>query len=149
VSRRQVASLVAHPPGSYTVAPTPAGPGQITQGELTVKDCVFCRIVAGEIPSTRLFEDDATVAFRDVNPAAPAHALVIPRKHVATLDDATPEDRELVGRLLWNARRAAAEMGVNETGYRVVMNVHAGAGQSVFHIHVHVLGGRAFDWPPG
>jgi histidine triad (HIT) family protein len=117
--------------------------------EINVKDCVFCRIVGGEIPATRLYEDDATVAFRDANPAAPAHALVVPRKHIATLDDATPSDREVLGRLVWAARTVAGELGLSETGYRLVVNTHAGAGQSVFHIHVHVLGGRAFSWPPG
>ena len=114
-----------------------------------MKDCVFCRILAGEIPATRLYEDDTTVAFRDVNPAAPAHALVIPRTHIATLDDATAADRELLGNMMWAARGVAAEMGVAKSGYRLVMNTHAGAGQSVFHIHLHVLGGRGFAWPPG
>ena len=114
-----------------------------------MKDCVFCRIVGGEIPATRLYEDDATVAFRDAHPAAPAHALVVPRKHIATLDDAEALDRELLGRLMWAARTVAAEMGLSKSGYRVVMNTHAGAGQSVFHIHLHVLGGRALSWPPG
>ncbi len=114
-----------------------------------MKDCVFCRILGGEIPATTLYEDDATVAFRDVNPAAPAHALVIPRKHIATLDDATAADAELLGKMMWAARAVAAEMGVAKSGYRLVMNTHAGAGQSVFHIHLHVLGGRGFAWPPG
>lgn len=114
-----------------------------------MKDCVFCRIVGGEIPATRLYEDDVTVAFRDANPAAPAHALVVPRKHIATLDDAAPSDREILGRLVWAARAVAGELGLSKTGYRLVVNTHAGAGQSVFHIHVHVLGGRAFTWPPG
>ncbi len=114
-----------------------------------MKDCVFCRILDGEIPATRLYEDDAAVAFRDVNPAAPAHALVVPRKHIATLDDADAGDRELLGKLMWAARAVAAEMGLSKSGYRLVMNTHAGAGQSVFHIHLHVLGGRVFAWPPG
>ncbi len=114
-----------------------------------MKDCVFCRIVGGEIPATRLYEDDAAVAFRDLNPVAPAHALVVLRKHIATLDDATAEDRELLGRMMWAARAVAAEMDVARSGYRLVMNTHAGAGQSVFHIHIHVLGGRGFGWPPG
>ena len=114
-----------------------------------MNDCVFCRIVGGEIPAKRLFEDDTTVAFRDANPAAPAHALVVPRKHIATLDDASEADRELLGRLMWSARTVAAELGLSSTGYRLVINTHAGAGQSVFHIHVHVLGGRPLGWPPG
>jgi histidine triad (HIT) family protein len=114
-----------------------------------VKDCVFCRILDGEIPATRLFEDDATVAFRDVNPAAPSHALVVPRRHIATLDDAAEGDRELLGKMMWTGRVVAAELGLSKTGYRLVMNTHAGPGQSVFHIHLHVLGGRPFSWPPG
>lgn len=114
-----------------------------------MNDCVFCRILGGEIPATRLHEDEATVAFRDVNPAAPAHALVIPKKHIATLDDATAEDQVLLGKLVWTARTVAAQMGLSKSGYRLVMNTHAGAGQSVFHVHIHVLGGRPFAWPPG
>jgi histidine triad (HIT) family protein len=114
-----------------------------------MKDCVFCRILDGEIPATRLYEDDLTVAFRDVNPAAPSHALVIPRRHIATLDDAAASDQELLGRMVLSARAVAAQLGLSPSGYRLVMNTHAGAGQSVFHIHLHVLGGRAFTWPPG
>ncbi len=114
-----------------------------------MKDCAFCRIVAGEIPATRLYEDEATVAFRDLNPAAPSHALVVPRTHIATLDDAEPKDRETLGHMMWAARQVAAEMGLSKSGYRLVMNTHAGAGQSVFHIHLHVLGGRPLAWPPG
>lgn len=114
-----------------------------------MKDCVFCRIVGGELPAKRLFEDDMTVAFRDANPVAPAHALVVPRAHIATLDDAQENDRELLGRLLLSARAVAAELGLSPAGYRLVINTHAGAGQSVFHVHVHVLGGRPLSWPPG
>lgn len=114
-----------------------------------MKDCVFCRILGGEIPATRLYEDEATVAFRDVNPAAPSHALVVPRKHIATLDDANEADTALLGQLVWTARAVAGQMGLSQSGYRLVMNTHAGAGQSVFHIHLHVLGGRTFAWPPG
>lgn len=114
-----------------------------------MKDCVFCRIVGGEIPAKRVFEDDATVAFRDANPVAPAHALVVPRAHIATLDEVQDSDRELLGRLLLSARAVAAELGLSSTGYRLVINTHAGAGQSVFHVHVHVLGGRPLGWPPG
>ena len=114
-----------------------------------MKDCVFCRIVGGEIPATCLYEDDATVAFRDANPVAPAHALVVPRTHIATLDDAQISDRELLGKMMWAARTVANSMGLSPSGYRLVMNTHAGAGQSVFHIHLHVIGGRDLLWPPG
>jgi len=110
-------------------------------------DCVFCRIVSGQIPASRLFADPDVIAFHDLHPAAPTHALVIPRRHIATLDDAVEGDVELLGKMMWAARRVAAQQGLGP-GYRVVMNVQAGAGQSVFHIHLHVLGGRTFSWPP-
>ncbi len=113
-----------------------------------MSDCVFCRIVAGSIPARKLFEDDDVVAFHDLNPQAPVHVLVVPRRHVASLDAAADDDVELLGRLLAAARRAARETGV-ATAYRVVNNCGAAAGQSVFHIHLHVLGGRTFAWPPG
>lgn len=111
-------------------------------------DCIFCRIVSGQIPSKRVFEDGEVIAFEDVNPAAPTHILVVPRRHIATLDDAQDADAGLLGGLVNVARKVAAERGLS-AGYRLVMNVHAGAGQSVFHIHVHVLGGRQLGWPPG
>ena len=113
-----------------------------------MKDCVFCRIVAGEIPAKKLFEDDDVVAFHDLNPQAPVHVLVVPRRHVASLDAAAEGDVPLLGSLLAGARRAARETGVG-AAYRVVNNCGAAAGQSVFHIHLHVLGGRTFAWPPG
>ena len=110
-------------------------------------DCVFCGIAAGKIPARRVLENDDVVAFHDLNPAAPVHVLVIPRRHVATLDDAVDADATLLGKMLTAARDVAATSGL-ESGYRVVMNVQAGAGQSVFHIHLHVLGGRQMGWPP-
>jgi histidine triad (HIT) family protein len=111
-------------------------------------NCIFCRIVSGQIPSKRVHEDADVVAFEDVNPAAPTHILVVPRRHIATLDDAVAADAALLGELLLAARQIAAQRGLGD-GYRLVMNVHAGAGQSVFHVHLHVLGGRGFGWPPG
>jgi len=113
-----------------------------------MSDCVFCRIAAGQIPARRLFEDDDVVAFHDLSPQAPVHVLVIPRRHVASLDAAEDGDVLLLGRLFAGARRAARETGI-AAGYRVVTNCGASAGQSVFHIHLHVLGGRAMAWPPG
>jgi histidine triad (HIT) family protein len=113
-----------------------------------VKDCVFCKIVAGEIPARTLFEDDDVVAFHDLNPQAPVHVLVVPRRHIASLDAAVEGDVPLLGSLLAGARRAARETGVG-AAYRVVNNCGTPAGQSVFHIHLHVLGGRTFAWPPG
>jgi len=113
------------------------------------EDCIFCKIVAGSIPAAKIFEDERAVVFRDINPQAPTHALVIPRKHVASLGEAGGEDEALLGHLLLVAARVAREEGLAESGYRTVINNGAGAGQSVFHIHVHLLGGRALTWPPG
>lgn len=112
-------------------------------------NCIFCKIAAGDIPSEIVQEDERVVAFRDTNPQAPTHVLVIPRKHVATINDLAQEDAEDVGRLFLVAAEIAKREGIDESGYRVVMNCMEGAGQSVFHIHLHVLGGRRFSWPPG
>jgi len=104
-------------------------------------DCLFCKIISGQLPSAKLYEDDRVVAFKDVHPQAPFHALIVPRKHVATLDDFAPGDALLVGHLLLTAKRLAAEEGL--PGYRVAMNVQRAGGQVIFHAHLHVLGGRA------
>ena len=112
-------------------------------------DCLFCKIAAGEIPAELVYESDDVVAFRDINPQAPTHVLVIPRTHIATIKDIEEDHRALVGSLYSAARQIAAEEGIAEAGYRAVMNCNEGAGQSVFHIHLHVLGGRPMSWPPG
>lgn len=112
-------------------------------------NCIFCKIAAGELKSDIVHQDDRIVAFRDMNPQAPTHVLVVPRKHVATINDLEEEDAEVAGRLFLVAAKVAAAEGVDQSGYRVVMNCMEGAGQSVFHIHLHVLGGRPFRWPPG
>jgi histidine triad (HIT) family protein len=112
-------------------------------------DCLFCRIIAGEIPGSFLYQDDHLVVLRDINPQAPTHALVIPRRHISTLNDLTPEDDALVGEMTRRAAAIAREHGHSERGYRTVFNCNAGAGQTVFHIHLHVLGGRNLGWPPG
>jgi histidine triad (HIT) family protein len=109
--------------------------------------CLFCRIVRGEIPAKVVREDEHTLAFRDIDPKAPTHVLVIPKEHVATLNDAT--DPALVGRLLIAAKEIAASEGIAEQGYRTIVNCGAGAGQTVFHLHLHLLGGRSLGWPPG
>lgn len=111
--------------------------------------CIFCRIANKEIPAKTLFEDDHVVAFHDLAPQAPTHVLVIPKAHVVSLEDLLPEHGELHTALLQGARRAAKETGVSNDGYRVVMNTGQNGGQSVFHLHVHVLGGRQLGWPPG
>ena len=110
-------------------------------------DCLFCRIVADEIPADRVHEDEAVIVFRDMNPAAPTHLLAIPRRHVASADELTEGDGELLAALFGALRRAAAAAGLQD--YRIVTNVGARAGQSVFHLHLHLLGGRPFSWPPG
>ena len=111
--------------------------------------CLFCRIIAGEIPSKKVFEDARLVAFQDINPQAPTHVLVVPREHVATLNDLDPAHDALVGEMVRRAAAIAAERGHAAGGYRTVFNCNADAGQTVFHIHLHVLGGRSFGWPPG
>jgi histidine triad (HIT) family protein len=112
-------------------------------------DCLFCRIVAGEIPADSVYQDERCIAFRDINPQAPVHVLVIPREHMESLDEATQRDEAALGHILRVAARVANEQGLSESGYRTVINTGAGAGQSVFHLHVHVLGGRQLSWPPG
>ncbi len=111
--------------------------------------CLFCRIIAGEIPGTFLYQDDRLVVLQDISPQAPLHALVIPRRHIATLNDLTPEDDGLVGEMVRRAALVAREKGVAEGGYRAVLNCNREAGQTVFHIHLHVIGGRPMAWPPG
>ena len=112
-------------------------------------DCLFCKIAAGEIPAELVYESDDVVAFRDITPQAPTHVLVIPRTHIATINDIEEGHQALVGSLYSAARQIAADEGIAEAGYRAVMNCNEGAGQSVFHIHLHVLGGRPMSWPPG
>lgn len=112
-------------------------------------DCLFCRMVAGEIQPDIVYDDDEIMAFRDVNPQAPTHVLVIPKRHIATTNDLQPDDAELVGRMVLVAGKVAVDDGVDERGYRMLLNCNPEAGQSVFHIHLHVLGGRPMGWPPG
>ncbi|PYI51768.1 histidine triad nucleotide-binding protein [Paenibacillus flagellatus] len=105
-------------------------------------DCIFCKIVNGDIPSQKVFENDRVLAFRDIQPAAPTHVLVIPKKHIASMNEAQDEDAELLGELLLTAKKVAAELGIAESGYRLVNNVGPNGGQVVYHIHVHILGGE-------
>src|SRR4029434_8368686 len=111
--------------------------------------CIFCRIVRGEIPAQRVHEDATTVAFADLNPRAPVHVLVVPKVHIATLADLTPDDGPLVGQMVLAANQVARTAALGERGYRRVWNCREEAGQSVFHLHLHVLGGRPMKWPPG
>jgi len=112
-------------------------------------DCIFCKIASGKIPSRIIYEDDRAIAFEDINPHAPVHVLVIPRKHISTTLDIKPEDHALIGHLFHVATTVAKQKGIEQRGYRLVMNCNEDAGQTVFHIHLHMLGGRTMTWPPG
>ncbi|MCC6485591.1 MAG: histidine triad nucleotide-binding protein [Armatimonadetes bacterium] len=112
-------------------------------------NCIFCKIARGEIPAQIVYEDSDVVAFEDLNPQAPTHVLVIPRRHISRVSDAKESDALLLGKLTLAANQIAAERGIVEGGYRLVMNCNEGAGQSVWHIHLHLLGGRNMQWPPG
>ncbi len=111
--------------------------------------CIFCRVAEGATPARVLFANEEVVAFHDIAPRAPVHVLVIPRRHIASLASATEGETEILGKLLLAAAEVARRTGIAETGYRVVTNTGSGAGQSVFHLHVHILGGRPMGWPPG
>ncbi|HZS35632.1 MAG TPA: histidine triad nucleotide-binding protein [Polyangia bacterium] len=112
-------------------------------------DCLFCKIRDGKIPAQKVHEDDRALAFRDIKPMAPTHLVIVPRKHIATLNDLTVEDEALVGHLHLIARDLAAREGFAAQGYRTLFNTNSHGGQTVFHIHLHLLGGRHFAWPPG
>ena len=112
-------------------------------------DCLFCRIASGKIPAKLVLDEPDVLAFEDIAPQAPVHILVIPRRHVASLNETTDVDAPMLGGLMIAARRLARERGIDAGGYRLVVNTMAGAGQSVFHVHVHLLGGRPMHWPPG
>jgi histidine triad (HIT) family protein len=111
--------------------------------------CIFCQIAAREVPAKILYEDEQCVVFQDTNPKAPVHLLVIPRKHITSLNDDLESDKLLLGHMMSIAGRMAKEQGVDGTGYRTVINTNAEAGQTVFHLHFHILGGRSLNWPPG
>lgn len=112
-------------------------------------DCIFCKMVAGEIRSDIVYQDEHVLAFRDINPQAPTHVLVVPREHIATLNDLTPQQASLIGRMYLAARAVARQEGIAERGYRTLINCNLEAGQTVYHLHLHVLGGRLMHWPPG
>jgi len=112
-------------------------------------DCLFCKIIAGDIPADRLFENERILAFPDINPQAPTHILIIPKLHIPTLNDLQPEHSELIGELIRIASELAKKEGIAEAGYRTGFNCNDAGGQTVYHIHLHLLGGRIFGWPPG
>jgi histidine triad (HIT) family protein len=112
-------------------------------------DCLFCKLASGSIPANIIYRDELVMAFDDINPQAPQHKLIIPLKHIATLNELLPEDNALVGHMVQTAKTLAKELNIADEGYRLVMNCNAHAGQTVFHIHAHLLGGRHMTWPPG
>ena len=112
-------------------------------------NCLFCKIAQGEISATVIFEDNDIMAFHDIQPQAPTHVLIIPKNHIATLNDTHDQDDQLLGRMVARARKLAQAEGLSEIGYRLVFNVNSGGGQVVYHIHLHLLGGRLMTWPPG
>jgi histidine triad (HIT) family protein len=114
-----------------------------------MNDCLFCRIIDHTVSSKIVLENDEVVAFEDINPQAPTHILVVPKKHISTLNEVTAEDVNLLGSVVMNAIRIAIDRRISSSGYRLVWNTNRGAGQSVFHIHLHLLGGRTMAWPPG
>lgn len=114
-----------------------------------MSDCLFCKILDGDIPADVVFENEDVLAFNDVNPQAPVHVLIIPRKHISTVNDMSAGDEIIMGKLFSAAKVIAAERGIADDGYRVVVNCNEKAGQTVFHIHMHLLGGRNMTWPPG
>lgn len=112
-------------------------------------DCIFCKIVAGTVPAKIIYQDEQIIAFDDLFPKAPIHKLIIPRKHITTINDLTNEDASLVGQMVLIAKKLAAEYGISESGYRVLMNCNSDGGQAVYHLHLHLIGGRSLKWPPG
>ncbi|HEO71699.1 MAG TPA: histidine triad nucleotide-binding protein [Candidatus Hydrogenedentes bacterium] len=113
------------------------------------EECILCKILEGELPSTEVYSDDEFYAFRNINPAAPSHVLVIPREHIERISDVTPENAALLGRMFLAAKAAAEKEGIVESGFRYVINCNEHGGQEIFHVHMHVLGGRPMTWPPG
>ncbi len=112
-------------------------------------DCIFCKIAGGEMTADVIFEDDDVIAFRDISPKAPTHVLVIPRRHISTLNDLGESDVEIVARMVHAAQKIALQEGISDGGYRTVINCNTDGGQAVYHIHLHLLGGRQMSWPPG
>ncbi|MCX8094271.1 MAG: histidine triad nucleotide-binding protein [Candidatus Goldbacteria bacterium] len=114
-----------------------------------MQDCLFCKIIKGEIKSKKVFENESVFAFEDINPTAPIHILIVPKKHFASLNEMTPQDKDIVGEIFLAAKNIAKEKNIDKSGYRTVFNTGPDAGQAVHHIHLHLLGGRKFSWPAG
>lgn len=122
--------------------------GNFKGGEI-VEDCIFCKIIKGEIPCEKIYEDDIVLSFKDISPGAPSHVLIIPKKHISSLNEVTDEDSKIVAHVFIVLKEIVKKLGINETGYRIVSNCGEQGGQTVEHIHFHVLGGRTLQWPPG
>lgn len=118
-------------------------------GGEVMEDCIFCKIISGEIPCDKIYEDDMVLSFRDINPGAPCHFLIIPKKHLESLNDISEEDSKIIAHIFIVAKQLAVQNGIDQSGYRIVSNCGVDAGQSVQHVHFHVLGGRNLAWPPG
>ena len=114
-----------------------------------MNECLFCKMVSGVIPCDKVHENEYVLAFRDIDPKAPTHILIIPKKHITTLNEINENDQDLLGELLLTAKKIAKDEGIDTSGYRTVFNCNSDGGQTVFHIHMHLLGGRPMDWPPG
>ena len=114
-----------------------------------MNECLFCNMVSGAIPCNKVYENEYVLAFRDIDPKAPTHILIIPKKHITTLNEINENDQDLLGELLLTAKKIAKDEGIDTSGYRTVFNCNSDGGQTVFHIHMHLLGGRQMDWPPG
>lgn len=114
-----------------------------------MSDCLFCRIIKGEVKGNIVYQDNSVVAFKDINPKAPVHLLIVPRKHIATVLDLQQEDQGLIGDIFAAANQLARDQGISKDGFRIVINCGPGAGQTVFHLHFHLMGGRSMSWPPG
>lgn len=112
-------------------------------------DCIFCKIINSKIPADKVYEDENILVFNDINPRAPLHQLIVPKKHIPTLNDLTDDDTTLVGNMIQRARLLAEKAGIAQSGYRTVFNCNADGGQIVFHLHLHLIGGRKLEWPPG
>ncbi len=116
---------------------------------LKYMDCIFCKIINGEIPAKIIYQDEQVIAFDDLYPQAPIHKLIVPRKHIATLNDINLKDKELLGHMLYVSKQLAKQLSIAKNGYRTLLNCNIDGGQAVFHIHLHLLGGRKMQWPPG
>ncbi|MHC6179123.1 histidine triad nucleotide-binding protein [Clostridium sp. JNZ X4-2] len=114
-----------------------------------MEECIFCKIIKGEIPAEKVYEDDVVLSFKDIEPGAPVHVLIIPKKHIRSINDLTEEDSSIIAHIYLVAKQIADKLGLSERGYRIVSNCGEEAGQTVPHIHFHLLGGRTFKWPPG